>query len=81
MTCERLSRSPCSLWREDVRWQKWTADNGVGKHYLKVLACAWRIVISPATGHVTMFHALSCLTCCLSTSNWMLLILKAPRLR
>ena len=43
--------------------------------------CAWRIVISPATGHVAMFHALSCLTSCLSPSNWMLLILKAPRLR
>ena len=44
-------------------------------------ACAWRIVISPARRHVTMFHALFCFNSRLSASNWMLLILKGPRVR
>jgi hypothetical protein len=34
-----------------------------------------------ATGHVTMLHTLTCLNPRLSVSNWMLLILKSPRLR
>jgi Cupin len=42
---------------------------------------AWRIAISAATGHVTMLHTFTCLTFHLSVSNWMLLILKAPRAR
>jgi WD40 repeat protein len=32
--------------------------------------CAWRIVISPARGHVTMFHTLFCFKFRLSASNW-----------
>ena len=42
--------------------------------------CAWRIVISPATGHVNV-SCFPCLTSHLSASNWMSLILKAPRVR
>ena len=48
---------------------------------LILAACAWRIVIFPARRHLTMFHALFCFNSRLSASNWMLLILKGPRVR
>jgi hypothetical protein len=35
----------------------------------------------PSHGHVTMFHALSCLNSRLSAANWMLLVLNAPPVR
>jgi hypothetical protein len=46
------------------------------------VASLWRIAISPARHRdVTMLHTLTYLTSRLSVSNWMLLILKPPRLR